>query len=93
MVSVGQSLVEGLLLRSSGNIRDSVLVSDKMYRRLNKINPAGKVVKWDDEFLTQHAEKRVQRMTHYSVLLRPFVATVSTKECQYEGNNQSQAQI
>ena len=31
MVSVGQSLVEGLLLRSSGNIRDSILVSNKMY--------------------------------------------------------------
>lgn len=57
----------------------------KMFRKLNKINPAGKVMKYvegDDEVLTHHARKRVQRMMHYSVPLRPFVATVSRDEYQ-----------
>ena len=50
-----------------------------MFRKLSKINPAAKVVKYverDDEVLTKQAKKRVQRMMHYSVPLRPFVATV-----------------
>lgn len=50
-----------------------------MHRKLNKINPAAKVITYierDDEVLTQHAKKRVQRMMHYSVPLRPFVVTI-----------------
>jgi len=50
-----------------------------LYRKLNKINPAAKVIAYiegDDDALTQHAKKRVQRMMHYSVPLRPFMATI-----------------
>lgn len=32
----------------------------------------------DDEALTRHAKKRVQRMMHYDVSLRPFTATIQT---------------
>ena len=51
----------------------------QMFRKLNKKDPAAKVLKYierDDEVLTQHAKKRVQRMMYYSVPLRPFVATI-----------------
>eukprot|EP00979_Chaetoceros_neogracilis_P014997 scaffold5222_cov282-Chaetoceros_neogracile.AAC.12 len=50
-----------------------------MHRKLNKINPAAKVITYferDDEVLTQQAKKRVQRMMHYSVPLRPFLVTI-----------------
>ena len=50
-----------------------------MHQRLNKVNPSAKVVTYierDDEVIPPHAKKRVLRMMHYSVPLRPFVATV-----------------
>ncbi len=50
-----------------------------MFRKLSKVGPASKVVKYierDDEVLTKHAKKRIQRIMHYSVPLRPFMATV-----------------
>lgn len=50
-----------------------------MFRKLNKIDSTSKVLTYmerEDEVLTQHAKKRVQRMMHYDVSLRPFVATV-----------------
>jgi len=76
MVSVGTSLVGGFIRR--GNTRETVM-SDKMFQKLNKVGPASKVVKYierDDEVLTKHAKKRIQRIMHYSVPLHPFVATV-----------------
>ncbi len=52
-----------------------------MFRKLKKVDSdsAAKVIKYvegDDEVLTHHAKKRVQKMMHYRVPLRPFVATV-----------------
>eukprot|EP00557_Chaetoceros_sp_GSL56_P002119 CAMPEP_0176498136 /NCGR_PEP_ID=MMETSP0200_2-20121128/12139_1 /TAXON_ID=947934 /ORGANISM="Chaetoceros sp., Strain GSL56" /LENGTH=870 /DNA_ID=CAMNT_0017896281 /DNA_START=269 /DNA_END=2881 /DNA_ORIENTATION=- len=106
MVSVGQSLVGGLLRTNAsggggvvgigiggggGNLRDGVL-SDKVYRKLNKINPAAKVITYierDDEVLTRHAKKRVQRMMHYNVPLRPFIATVEVTPVNQESNHTS----
>ncbi len=50
-----------------------------MFRKLKKVDSAAKVIKYierDDEVLTHHAKKRVQKMMHYRVPLRPFVATI-----------------
>jgi hypothetical protein len=50
-----------------------------MFRKLKKANSAAKVIKYierDDEVLTRHAKKRVEKMMHYRVPLRPFVATI-----------------
>ena len=50
-----------------------------MFRKLKKVDSAAKVIKYiegDDEVLTKHAKKRVQKMMHYRVPLRPFVATI-----------------
>lgn len=50
-----------------------------MFRKLKKVDSAAKVIKYiegDDEVLTHHARKRVQKMMHYRVPLRPFVATI-----------------
>jgi len=41
------------------------MILRQMFRKLNKINPASKVIKYverDDELLTQHSKNRVQRM-------------------------------
>jgi hypothetical protein len=97
MVSVGQSLVGGLLRNGSvgGNLRDGVL-SDKVYRKLNKINPAAKVITYverDDEVLTKHAKKRVQRMMHYNVPLRPFIATVEVTPIDKTSNHRSSTML
>ena len=49
-------------------------------RRLDRINKTSKVVEYreKDEVITRNAKKRVQRMMHYHVSLKPFVATVET---------------
>ena len=50
-----------------------------MFRKLKKVDSAAKVIKYIegvDEVLTKHAKKRVQKMMHYRVPLRPFVATI-----------------
>ena len=59
----------------------------KLYRKLSKIDTTSKVISYlerEDEALTQHAKKRVQRMMHYHVSLRPFVATVTLSPLQQQ---------
>ncbi len=56
-----------------------------MFRKLKKVDSAAKVIKYierDDEVLTHHAKKRVQKMMHYRVPLRPFVATIEIVQQQ-----------
>ena len=51
----------------------------QMFRKLSKIDSPARVISYverQDEVLTQHAKKRVQRMMHYPVSLRPFHATI-----------------
>jgi len=50
-----------------------------LLKKLSTINDAAQVVAYserEEEGLTRHAKKRVQRMMHYDVNLRPFIATV-----------------
>jgi len=55
-------------------------VDEGIMRRLDRINKTSKVVEYreKDEVITRNAKKRVQRMMHYHVSLKPFVATVET---------------
>lgn len=69
------------LLRSSNSINGNLVISEKMFRKLNKVDSSASrvlsyVERGNGEALSQHAKKRVQRMMHYHVSLRPFVATV-----------------
>jgi len=60
-------------------------VNEKLLRKLSKIDATSRVVsymEWEDQVLSQQARARVQRMMHYEVSLRPFVATVSVKDEQ-----------
>jgi hypothetical protein len=50
-----------------------------LLKKLSTINDAAQVVAYserDEEGLTRHAKRRVQKMMHYDVNLKPFVATV-----------------
>jgi len=54
-------------------------LNQKLLHKLSTINSAAYVISYheqDNDALTRHAKKRVQRMMHYDVSLRPFVATV-----------------
>mmetsp|Transcript_1382 Transcript_1382/g.3784 ORF Transcript_1382/g.3784 Transcript_1382/m.3784 type:complete len:889 (-) Transcript_1382:1081-3747(-) len=62
--------------RSSGTV-----LNRKLLKKLSAMNDAARVVRYmesTDETggLTKHARSKVQRMMHYEVSLRPFVATV-----------------
>lgn len=54
--------------------------NQRLIEKLSAVNAAGRVVAYqersEDEALTRKAKKRVQRMMHYDVSLRPFMATV-----------------
>mmetsp|Transcript_15988 Transcript_15988/g.33152 ORF Transcript_15988/g.33152 Transcript_15988/m.33152 type:complete len:862 (-) Transcript_15988:221-2806(-) len=61
------------------------LVNEKLLRKLNNLTSAAPVVPYtelddNDGGLSRHAKSRVQRMMHYDVSLRPFVATVQLRE-------------
>lgn len=56
-------------------------INKKLLRRLNSLHSAAPVISYteladDTGGLSRHAKNRVQRMMHYDVSLRPFVATV-----------------
>ena len=54
-------------------------LNQQLLRKLSTINSAAHVISYHEQecdALTRHAKKRVQRMMHYDVSLRPFVATV-----------------
>ena len=64
--------------RSSSNN----LLQKKLLRKVSTINSAAEVISYrelkdDTGGLSRHAKSRVQRMMHYDVSLRPFVATVA----------------
>lgn len=57
-------------------------LNKKLLRKMSSINDAARVVSYlesgdDTGGLTRHAMSRTRRMMHYSVSLRPFVATVA----------------
>lgn len=78
------------LMGSQGNQRNfrspqSKAMSKKLLRKLSSLNSAASVISYtelDDNNggLSRHAKSRVQRMMHYDVSLRPFVATVKLEE-------------
>mmetsp|Transcript_25626 Transcript_25626/g.55475 ORF Transcript_25626/g.55475 Transcript_25626/m.55475 type:complete len:1193 (+) Transcript_25626:51-3629(+) len=68
------------LLRGTNATNKNNALSEKLYRKLSRVDSSSRVVAYmerEDDVISQHARKRVQRMMHYHVSLRPFVATVS----------------
>ena len=58
------------------------LFQKKLLRKVSNINSAAEVISYrefedDTGGLSRHAKSRVQRMMHYDVSLRPFVATIA----------------
>lgn len=75
----GAAAVLGKMGLRRNNVAANSVISNQMFRKLNRIDSTAKVISYierQDEALTQHAKKRVQRMMHYHVSLKPFVATV-----------------
>jgi len=78
------------LVGSQGNLRRvrspvKKTINQKLLRKLNNLNSAAPVVFYtelgdNNGGLSKHAKSRVQRMMHYDVSLRPFVATVKLQE-------------
>jgi len=71
-------------LRRTRSTADKTL-SQKLLKKLSSLNSAGRVIKYteigdNDGGLTGKEKRRVQRMMHYDVSLRPFVATVKLQE-------------
>lgn len=63
------------------------IISEEMFQKMNRIHPTSKVIKYmerDEDVLSNHARKRVQRMMHYSLSLRPFVATIQVPEDNHQ---------
>ena len=59
--------------------------NQKLLRKLNNLNSAAPVVSYtelgdNDGGLSRHAKSRVQRMMHYDISLRPFLATVKLQD-------------
>lgn len=79
--SSSSSLVPNGLL-SNGRSSLNNQLQKKLLRRVSTINSAAEVISYmeledDTGGLSRHAKSRVQRMMHYDVSLRPFVATVA----------------
>lgn len=78
------------LVGSQGNLRRVLSptkksVNQKLLKKLNTLNSAAPVLSYtelddNDGGLSRHAKSRVQRMMHYDVSLRPFVATVQLQD-------------
>jgi hypothetical protein len=71
-------------LRRSRPSLNNVL-NQKLLKKLSTINSAASVIKYEEKAddtggLSRHAKSRVQRMMHYDVSLRPFIATVKVPE-------------
>ncbi|GKY95539.1 hypothetical protein MPSEU_000515500 [Mayamaea pseudoterrestris] len=70
----------GNIRRGRGSLNNEL--NRKLLRKMSSINDAARVVRYtetkdDTGGLTRHAISRTRRMMHYSVSLRPFVATVT----------------
>jgi hypothetical protein len=72
------------MLHESGILRPrnaEAVLNKKLLKKLSSINDAGRVVSYMESEdatggLSKQARSKVQRMMHYDVSLRPFVATV-----------------
>lgn len=67
-----------------GEIKKNGVLNKRLLKKLATINDAALVVDYQEREdnacgLTRHAVSRTRRMMHYSVSLRPFVATISLK--------------
>lgn len=72
----------GNLRRGRGTVNKEL--NRKLLKKMSSINDAARVLKYtetkdDTGGLTRHAITRTRRMMHYSVSLRPFVATVAVR--------------
>lgn len=68
-------------LAGGGGWKNKTTVNKKLLRKLSTINDAARVLAYkeldDTGGLTRHAISRTRRMMHYTVSLKPFVATVA----------------
>ena len=83
--STGLTGSQGNLRRARSPAKTKKMSNQKLLRKLNSLNSAAPVVSYtelgdNDGGLSRHAKSRVQRMMHYDVSLRPFVATVKLQE-------------
>lgn len=70
---------------SCGSPGGKSLLNQKILKKLSHQNSAAQVISYtelgnSDGGLSRHAKSRVQRMLHYDVSLRPFIATVQLQE-------------
>ena len=74
---------------STGAVRSPAkskkIMNHKLLRKLNNLNSTAPVVSYteledNDGGLSKHAKSKVQRMMHYDVSLRPFLATVKSQK-------------
>jgi hypothetical protein len=91
--SVGATLMRGAGVAGAAGKDDRV--NRKLLRKMSSINDAARVVSYrerpdDTGGLTRQAMSRTRRMMHYSVSLRPFVATVAVKPSQPHHQQQQQ---
>jgi len=73
------------MARGRGDDATNKVLSDRLYRKLSKIDSTSKVISYlerHDEVLSSRQKQRVQRMMHYEISLRPFVATVIAPKAQ-----------
>lgn len=73
------------MARGRGDDITNKVLSDRLYRKLSKIDSTSKVISYlerHDEVLTTRQKQRVQRLMHYEISLRPFVATVIAPKAQ-----------
>ncbi|CAB9512838.1 Inherit from NOG: Pentatricopeptide repeat-containing protein [Seminavis robusta] len=74
----------GIMMYNGQKGRNSsgTVLQQKLLRKVSTINSAAEVISYleladDTGGLSRHAKSRVQRMMHYDVSLRPFVATIA----------------
>jgi hypothetical protein len=80
------------MARGRGDDITNKVLSDRLYRKLSKIDSTSKVISYlerHDEVLTTRQKQRVQRLMHYEISLRPFVATVIAPKAQIKHHDKS----
>ena len=89
---VGSAALQRLSRGDLSSAAELRIEDQKLLQKLSQLNAAGQVISYmerEDEALTRHAKKRVQRMMHYEVSLKPFVATVVAPEANDEASSSS----
>lgn len=81
-----------------GEAKKNGVLNKRLLKKLAAINDAALVVNYEEREdnaggLTRHAVSRTRRMMHYSVSLRPFVATVSLNSSLPEQRGSTQNDI